>query len=431
MGSRYCTRNPSTQQFAVPSTIFFHQNIHYTRTSSPITSIIMICENPFEREPSYSSGSDDTIVDQTVVDANYPSFNRYQMKPPFKKDLPSKLEFGAEFKSIVQAEQQQKIDFDEDEEEQKMVKFLTQHSKTQEWNSMKSPESTTRRKREPRAERPNRRDRLEREIAKLILKEAPHFDTPDSTEDGEHGVCELSPSDILLDLVDSSIGTLSPSKFLSDINQGKDFDTSDSAYLGHAASNDKFEHLSLGKSHSRASDSDIFNFNKEEDEWAEFDDTSMMNVPLLPSHELDKNGFPVSFGSESEEEVTSRVDFESSTEEVLSPELVLQSDETKESAKQQPKPSFSCDDAIVRPKSNTNLLCLTRSSSSGGSYKFEVPQSPSSVTDFDSEEKRSPGCKTMGSSLKRCHSGASSISAPKIAWNPKPPKHYNHIDNVF
>ena len=351
------------------------------------------------------------------------------MKPPFKKDLPSKLVFGAEFKSIVQVEQQSKNDFDEDEEEQKMVNFLTQHSKSQEWNtSIKSPESSTRRK--SRAERPKRRDRLEREIAKLILKEAPHFDAPDLKEDVD-GVCELSPSDILLDLVESSIGTLSPSKFLSDINERENFDYGDSAYLRHSASNDKFEHLSLGKSHSRASDSDIFNFNKEEDEWAEFDDTSMMNVPLLSSHELDKNGFPMSFGSENEEEVTSRVDFESSTEEVPSPELVLKSDETKESARQQPKPTFSCDDTIVRPESNTNLLYLTARSSSGGSYKFEVPQSPSSVTDFGPEEKRSPGCKTMGSSLKRCQSGSSSISAPKIAWNPKPPKHYSHIDNVF
>eukprot|EP00537_Pseudo-nitzschia_pungens_P001820 CAMPEP_0172372910 /NCGR_PEP_ID=MMETSP1060-20121228/49711_1 /TAXON_ID=37318 /ORGANISM="Pseudo-nitzschia pungens, Strain cf. cingulata" /LENGTH=342 /DNA_ID=CAMNT_0013099073 /DNA_START=70 /DNA_END=1095 /DNA_ORIENTATION=+ len=320
---------------------------------------------------------------QSIVDANKFNSKLVDMNAPFNDKLPPKSGFGAKFTPVNQTNLI-KNDFHEEEEEQKLVKFLTEHPNHFEWKTS-TPESTIRNQK-PRTEDTNRRDRLERQIAKLILNETPHFELQDLDLD-KHDICELSTKEILQDLVASSNVTPPSSIRFSENSQGRDADHDSLANPGPTRS-DKFEFLSLGKSPSKASDSDIFSFNKEDDDWAVFGDSSMMNVPLLPSQELDENGFRVSFGADVDEDVKSNGEVE--TSEAVSSETILRSTEKKDSEKQKPQLPFSRDSIIAGHESSTITLYLTGSSSES-SCKFEVPQSPSSVTNFAPEDRKSPG----------------------------------------
>ncbi|VEU37705.1 unnamed protein product [Pseudo-nitzschia multistriata] len=367
----------------------------------------MICGSPLQEGLPNS-------VDQRVVGEN--KLNLYQMYPSSKSNSLSKPGFGTEFEPVVDPEYKENGS-DEDEEEQKMVKLLTEHPKGRDWSI--KPFEPTRKKQKSRKDRPKRRDRLEIEIAKLILNQAQNFDMRDFNVDRDN-VCALSTGEILLDLAESSVGTPSPSS----IDPRKD-SGDENAVLMEDIGKDKSGPRSLGKTHSRASESDLFTFNtsSDDDEWAEFDDSSMMNIPLLPSSELDKDGFPLIFESEAGKESFSRGGLES-IDDAVSSDLVLNSEGRKESENQQKE--GSCKNSIARSESEPNLPCLI-GNPHGTPIEFEMPQSPSSVTNFTASERDSPSRKALVLPLKRGQTSGPSIATQRLAWNPKPPKHYTNV----
>lgn len=293
-----------------------------------------------------------------------------------------------------------------------------------------------------RTKRAKRGDSLEREIAQLILNEAPR--THDSNLERPI-VEELSPEDILSDLIGSHEGTFhhpGQSRKSGEFEKCEDSNFDHSSILGH------FENHSLGmllsnKASTKASfESDTFDFNTKNDEWAAFDNCSMFGIQLKPSKELDDNGFPLSCGAKNEEEKKSSVDFESklnceSSSSEASSKMDKKKEEEKESEKAKTKEAtrlescsvVSCDGKSARSESKISLLYIPESSK-GRSYNFESTQSPYSVANFAMEEGFN-GPKTDEPYLSKCQSDSFSIAHSKLSWSPKPPKHYKHSNSVL
>jgi hypothetical protein len=341
--------------------------------------------------------------------------------------------------SIGSPKHKSRHDFDDfglckEEEEPKSERNLKYHS------NIRAEDTLTRTKQ--RTKRAKRGDSLEREIAKLILNEAPRTHDSDL---GRQTVEELSPEDILSDLIESHEGTSHhprQSRKSDEFKKREDSNFDNSSILGHLE-NDSLGMLLSKKSYSKASfDTDTFNFNTENDEWAAFDDCSMFGIQLKPSNKLDGNGFPVSCGAKNDEEKITGVNFEtklnceSSSSEAPSKmdnkkeeEKKLEKAKTKEATSLESGSVVSCDGKSARSESRISLLYLSESSK-GGSYNFESTQSPSSVANFATEEEFN-GPKMDEPHLSNCQSDAFSIARSKLSWSPKPPKHYRHSNGVL
>ena len=404
----------------------------------------MTCATHFGRD---SPGSKDIIVDEEYVNNNY--FNRYKMNAPFKNNnrgesrsedifdntFSSMSELDAELKSNVGPEHR-KSDSDHNnmddsgtcDEELKIMQYLIDHPKIRE-QPLKSPECTFGRRGKSRTKKAKRGDSLEREIAKLILKQG----TQDLNLDTDSGG-ELSPNDILSDLVESCLGTSSPSsqlrelsttvinkdhefvgktQYLSENNNDKasGFDNSTVLRRGEKG---RFEILSLGDANSKASDSDIFNFSKGDDEWAAFDDCPKFSIPLLPMEELDKNGFPILCRASSNGNCKGKA----SEGDLEWNENLSASEPAAESGQS----DLFRDEKSVLSESSTNSFYLSGSSTGSSCTNLESPKSPSSVTDFGQKEGNNHGFKSTGAT--------NSITYSKSVWDPKPPKHYNYSNGV-
>eukprot|EP00751_Fragilariopsis_kerguelensis_P001729 CAMPEP_0170815760 /NCGR_PEP_ID=MMETSP0733-20121128/38709_1 /TAXON_ID=186038 /ORGANISM="Fragilariopsis kerguelensis, Strain L26-C5" /LENGTH=402 /DNA_ID=CAMNT_0011174497 /DNA_START=16 /DNA_END=1224 /DNA_ORIENTATION=- len=195
----------------------------------------MTFASKFERDcPPRSDGIVDTRSGSIVVE----SFNRYKLEAPFKNNIQDERIISFSSKSELDAELKSIFDdSDRDKDELKIVRHLT--------NPPEIPEHC--------------------------------FETPETTS----GERNWSITDILSDL------TSSQSKQAQEC-----FDFDNSSIFGHSnkCRLDIMSHNGEMEATSNASSSDIFQFKKEE-EWTAF-------IPLLPTHALDKNGFPTSCGAE-------------------------------------------------------------------------------------------------------------------------------------
>lgn len=315
--------------------------------------------------------------------------------------------------------------FDESTEEQLVVRHLTEHSKIQEWNiNQLSPDSTSGHQKARSGKRSKRGDSLERKIAKLILNEARHSYKTGFTADGSD-VGSLSPTDILRDLNETSVGIFPLSTDLTQTmrwikNNGKesstktdnliafDLGSSDRRTRHHVTNGNSNDHLATGKSHSKASASDVFNFNMEDEEWAAFEDQTQLDEPPLPStRELDGDGFPVSFeGIRIHDDYVSKDAF--GFKEGSPPS---QPSMSRNAITQKESPVvFPSENSRMDPASSGRSASYLLGNLSEKPQVYGSPQSPSSVTKF------APGCQS---------NGPDSITIAKFTWNPKPPNHLN------
>jgi hypothetical protein len=293
-----------------------------------------------------------------------------------------------------------------------------------------------------RTKRAKRGDSLEREITQLILNEAPRAHNSNLEGSIDEG---FSPEDILSDLIASHVGTFhrpDQSRKSGKFKKCEDSNFDHSAILGHFE-NDSLGMLLSNKSYAKSSfESDTFDFNTKNDEWAAFDRSSMFGIQLKPSKELDDNGFPLSCEAKNEKEKILSVDFESKLNcESLSLEapskMNKKKEEERESEKAKTKEAsrlescsvVSYDEKSARSESKISLLYLPESSK-GRSYNFESTQSPSAVANFAMEEGFK-GPKTDEPYLSKCQSDSFSIAHSKLSWSPKPPKHYKHCSGAL
>lgn len=260
-----------------------------------------------------------------------------------------------------------------------------------------------------RTKRVKRGDSLERAIAKLILNEAPRTHALHS-KGNIAGV--LSPKEILSDLSESH-------RFATKSNRTSECNFDASTTLGHYAES-YLEILPPRQSCPTPSfDSDVFNFNIGNEEWATFDDCPIFGTQPKPTEELDGNGFPAFGEAKDDEEKIKTVDFGSEIKREISssdaPSKVHKGNEVEKNTDKakatetDPLEScsrISCDENSERSDSRTSLLQLF-GNSKGQSYDFESTQSPSSVADF---------------ATKDAYNAA--IAHPKLTWSPKPPKHF-------
>jgi len=275
---------------------------------------------------------------------------------------------------------------------------------------------------------------LEREITKLILNEAPT--TYDSTLERKIGH-EVSPEDILLDLIEGSQGASQQqsqqnetsiqvnkeeNKFQTDMSKVRWKNSNFDASITHGQidAND-FESSLPNKSNSKiSSDFEHFKFAAKDVEWAAFDDHSMFDIRLENSKKLDDNGFPILFGASIRKKDGTLRSFDSElNREDSSIDLLCKVE------KEKLENSTTCSNEKSRElKSRTNLLCLSKGSKEG-SYAFEAKNSPTSVLRFNSEES----CKcSKNEGTHICDRQCRNITVlhQNLLWRPKPPKYLKH-----
>lgn len=290
-----------------------------------------------------------------------------------------------------------------------------------------------------RTKRAKREDSLEREIAKLILSEA-HGTSDNNLE--IHTAGALSPKDILSDLVLShyTISYVSSQSKITKTNDKNECKKSEACYfddstaVGHFAE-DNLDVLRPTELFSKTSfDSDAFDFNAYNNEWAVFDNCSIFGIEHKQTIELDGDGFPVSCEEKYGEEEGEAENFgmKLNLESTLAEEPVKIDKENEDDKKSEDVKTtefsfpesvsiISCDDRNAQSESKTGLLSLS-GGFKGNSYDFESKQSPSSVANFSTKK----GC-AGGLYAFKCKS----TGVSKSPWSPKPPEHCKHSNIVL
>jgi hypothetical protein len=451
----------------------------------------MTLASNFERDSP--PGSEDIVENRLTENCRS---NRYQRNAPFKNSIrderitsfvSSKSELDAELKSTFDLGQpksnsEQVMDESEiDKEEIRIVQHLIDLPIIPEQGFETTETVTSGGRRKTTKKKGKRGKSLEREIAQLILKESllSIKQDLDSAVDGFDINGNVSTNDILSDL------TLSCQS--KKTQECSDYGENSSILEWHTEKG-QLEILSQEgetETASNASNSDVFQFSKE-DEWTAFDDSPKFNFRLLPTHlVLDKNGFPTSREAENvdgSEGITNKEDIElhdNNSREIEGMDSILDDDfntvktiENEEVdqvtadayAQQQGPVPFnvkrktlvyhqSSVDDVKNMKNDQSSSDLPQEdetsdssesatpsvdffvSSTGHSHKFESPNSPSSVTEFGHKQCYKQ-CNTLDYKnsvpTPNAHlSGAFPTSPVKPTWKPKPPEHYNHSSCEF
>lgn len=298
-------------------------------------------------------------------------------------------------------------------------------------NCQKVPEVTPPRRTKARNKRKKRGDSLERNIAKLFLSEEFEMHCINM----ELNVTQtISVKEILMDLVVTSETIASPpsqsnprkNNEAEDCKKSEDADFDDTTALCHFAE-ERTELLGPRELFPKSSsDSDAFDFDANDNEWAVFEDCSAFGTEINPTNGLDGDGFPLSVEEKSDEEdgiigkLDEKVSLESTSIEATSKkeEETSKVEETSEVDHNESPSVISSGDKSIQSESRTALLDANENLK-GKSYDFESKQSPSSVANFPAKEGLLAH-RTVGPYMLKRRSNA----VQNLHWNPKPPEHY-------